>query len=418
LASISPDELARELLDSCLSGAPTPEASLHQLIDQAADPAPDIARPASRALFRDLVEPLADRFEPRLCDVYVEIFSHAIARVRPDLDAAELTARYRRIRHAPHYTDLPHKPDRVIVLSRVTLGADVAVTSIVLNAAKRRFPNADIHFAGSQKGWELFEADSSLRHMPVSYGRADTLLQRLEAGRQLEQAVAGDNTLVIDPDSRLTQLGLLPVCPEDHYFFFESRAYGGDSDSSLVALTEQWVAETFGVVNATAYIAPAEKASPEAAITLSLGVGENPDKGLPPSFESELLRGLAAIGPTVLIDKGAGGDEARRVNEAIAAVPELADRIATWDGAFAPFASSIARSRLYVGYDSSGQHVAAACGVPRITLFAGYTTERMFERWQPDGRGRKVVIRASEQPPDEVLETALTAARSLLDLSQ
>ena len=35
---------------------------------------------------------------------------------------------------------LPVIRARVIVLSRVTLGADVAVTSVLLDAAKQRFP--------------------------------------------------------------------------------------------------------------------------------------------------------------------------------------------------------------------------------------------------------------------------------------
>ena len=39
-------------------------------------------------------------------------------------------------------------------------------------------------------------------------------------------------------------------------------------------------------------------------------------------------------------------------------------KAAFWEGSFAGFAAIIAASRLYVGYDSAGQHVAAACGVP------------------------------------------------------
>ena len=45
------------------------------------------------------------------------------------------------------------------MLSRVTLGADVAITSVILDAAKQRFPNANIYFVGPQKSWELFAAD-------------------------------------------------------------------------------------------------------------------------------------------------------------------------------------------------------------------------------------------------------------------
>ena len=57
----------------------------------------------------------------------------------------------------------------------------------------------------------------------------------------------------------------------------------------------------------------------------------------------------------------------------------------THDGAFAPFAAEIARSKLYVGYDSAGGHVASACGVPVIAIFNGFASERMLQRWRPIG---------------------------------
>ena len=47
----------------------------------------------------------------------------------------------------------------------------------------------------------------------------------------------------------------------------------------------------------------------------------------------------------------------------------------THDGAFAPFAAQIARSRLYVGYDSAGGHVASACGVPLISIAKGFASD-------------------------------------------
>ena len=81
-----------------------------------------------------------------------------------------------------------------------------------------------------------------------------------------------------------------------------------------------------------------------------------------------------------------------------------------WDGSFAGFAAIIAGSRLYVGYDSAGQHVAAACGVPLISIFAGFPCARMFERWRPVGPGC-TVIRAGSRDPAECLrevEQALT----------
>ena len=47
----------------------------------------------------------------------------------------------------------------MLVLSRVTLGADVAVTSVLLAAAKQAWANAEIVFVGPRKNFELFAAD-------------------------------------------------------------------------------------------------------------------------------------------------------------------------------------------------------------------------------------------------------------------
>jgi ADP-heptose:LPS heptosyltransferase len=66
-----------------------------------------------------------------------------------------------------------------------------------------------------------------------------------------------------------------------------------------------------------------------------------------------------------------------------------------WDGSFAGFAAHIERSRLYVGYDSAGGHVAAACSIPLISIFTGFASERMYQRWRPTGPGPIHVVRPS-----------------------
>jgi len=50
------------------------------------------------------------------------------------------------------------------------------------------------------------------------------------------------------------------------------------------------------------------------------------------------------------------------------------------------------QSNLYVGYDSAGQHVAAAAGVPLVSVFAGHACDRMFSRWCPTGPATRVVV--------------------------
>ena len=216
---------------------------------------------------------------------------------------------------------------------------------------------------------------------------------------------------MIDPDSRLTQLGLLPVCPEESYYFFESRAYGADTEESLGALARRWIAETFGVPDARAWIAPAAPPASAADVAVSLGVGENPAKGMPPEFEEHLLGALAGRGLEVIVDSGPGGEEQERVRRAIGA---RQDRIWMFQGSFAAFAGIIARSRLYVGYDSAGQHAAAACGVPLVTIFAGPPARAFAARWRPTGPGPIEVIQASDRDPERMLENALDAVDRLL----
>jgi ADP-heptose:LPS heptosyltransferase len=297
-------------------------------------------------------------------------------------------------------------PHRIFVLSRVTLGADVAVTSVLLAAAKLRFPDAEVVFVGPRKNYELFAGDARVHHAEAAYQRGG-LRQRLAVWDHLKRLLDAPGAVVIDPDSRLTQLGLLPVCAEERYHLFDSRAYGGASSSSLPELAAAWALETLGVGGAKPYIALGDGAPRGEHIAVSLGVGENQAKRLPDPFEEELLRLLAATGAPLWIDKGAGGEEAERVERAVRRAGATA---AIWDGSFAGFAAVIAGSRLYVGYDSAGQHVAAAAGVPLIGVFAGFPAPRMFERWRPVGE-RCQVIRVDR--PD-VPETLQKVRRALL----
>jgi len=339
-----------------------------------------------------LVEGLADRFEPALCDAYARLFSQAIAYAREGLHPALLVARYERVRRVRPVVGKPH---RIFVLSRVTLGADVAVTSVLLAAVKRRFPHADLVFAGPKKNYELFAGDRHIHHVAVEYRRGG-LRERLAVWEDLQNLLADHSALIIDPDSRLSQLGLLPVPSDERYHLFESRSYGAPSDRSLPDLAAEWAAATLGIKGARPYLALPAKPWQSGHIAVSLGVGENAAKRLPDPFEEELLRLLAATGRPLCIDRGAGGEESDRVQRAI---ERSGSRATVWDGSFAGFASIIAAASLYVGYDSAGQHVAAACGVPLISIFAGFPVARMFDRWRPAGH----VIRVDHPNIDEVL---------------
>ncbi|MDE0263040.1 MAG: hypothetical protein OXJ37_11620 [Bryobacterales bacterium] len=386
----------------------------------------DRAAAATKALFSELVEEWADGFEPSLCATYAAFMSEVlyapgspVASVLGTLgygEPEELLDRYRRITSARSAAGLDRRSvKKVAVLSRITLGADVAVTRPLLLAAASAFPAAEVEFIGPKKNADLTVAGHPIRHCEISYGRTALLVDRLLAWNHLREAVqnsvAGlrpDEYLIIDPDSRLTQLGLLPVVPDSSYHFFESRSAGGRGSCSLGSLALQWCGRAWGVDAAGAgrvppQIPPAsckllsDKADrPLAAV--SFGVGGRASKRVGDHFEDSLLDLLRRRGVRIVLDYGLGEDEARVVDQRVAAfagtVGELSDDqpgwpsqtdLLTWRGSLAAFGAWTAAADVYVGYDSAAAHLAAAHATPVIEVFAGAPSERFRDRWTPSG---------------------------------
>jgi len=422
LASILASELAREVLDACLKDGTWPTRSLDDLITRALDEEdPFLSINATRALFGIVIEQLGDLFDPALCDVYARLFAHVISRALPEYDAGELLIRYRRVRQVRRFRG--GEVRRAFVLSRVTLGADVAVTSVALAAAKQRFPDSEICLVAPAKNAEMFAADAKIVPVAVTYGRGSVLRERLLAAAEIKVALDELSSVVIDPDSRLTQLGLIPVCDDSRYFFFESRAFGGSLNATLPELTAQWLSEVFDVDRHLPYVAPPVQER-IADITVSLGVGENAGKRIDDDFELAVLQKLLTHGRPILLDRGAGGEEADRVDVLVAKLGQPA-LLHVHDGSYASFASHIAQSNLYFGYDSAGQHVAAAAGVALVSVFAGYVSERMFQRWRPntprshvvavDAENRASVLARTLQAIEEAAEEAWAKPKGFLE---
>ena len=57
--------------------------------------------------------------------------------------------------------------------------------------------------------------------------------------------------------------------------------------------------------------------------------------------------------------------------------------------------------------------MAAACGVPLVSIFAGFPTARMAARWRPTGPGPIEVVRVDDPDPKQVLEMAVQAIERL-----
>ena len=404
-----------------------------------ADALADLALDDARPLFAGVVEPLADRFEPSLSEAYRLLFARVVSRARraPGFDAvdralveasleteADLLERGRRPSPAP-----PSAPRKAFVLSRVTLGADVAVSSVVLGRLARHYPEAEIVLVGSRKAGELFASSPRVRLAELSYPRGGGLADRLGAWLATRELLARETAglgpgdfLVVDPDSRLTQLGLLPVASDASYLFFDSRAAGGSSDSAVGELTARWLSDVFGgPCDDRPFVAlPAEDlergrrfrealAKPLAAV--NFGFGGNPAKRLDGDFEAQTVLELLRRGYAVALDRGFGDEELARSGAVLAAVEAAGfspDETLAFQGPLAGFAGYIAAADLFVGYDSACGHLAAALGVPGVDVFSGAVSPRMRLRWRPWGAAPGTVIPV--EPGDEP-ETVLGRLR-------
>jgi len=422
--SISTESLAaaaETLLASCLANPKSPDGeALETLLVAIASRDGEVATAAARLFIGRVVEGLSDRFEPALVDCYVDLFSQAVARCHPLWSSDYLTQRYQQLSqgHSPA-SALP--VDEVFVLSRITLGADIAITSVFLDAVSKRYPQARVWLVGSAKNHELFSG--RVRHWPFDYPRGGTLRERIQCVDELVGLGEEPGAVLIDPDSRISQLGLLPLLPSDRTLFFESRAADPDSPRSLSDIASSFCFLRLAVPDARPFLALPESLREEARhdrealtaapVTISLGVGGNPAKRLDTAFEASLLRTIAETGRPLWIDAGAGGAEAEWVRAAIDQAGLAQGQVQVLDGSFAKFCAYIAESAFYVGYDSAGQHAAAALGIPGFTFFRGFVNERMMQRWTPRGPQQSVFPLSSETSPQDALHALASALQRL-----
>jgi ADP-heptose:LPS heptosyltransferase len=70
--------------------------------------------------------------------------------------------------------------------------------------------------------------------------------------------------------------------------------------------------------------------------------------------------------------------------------------VLAWQGQVGTYCALIENSDEYIGYDSGGQHIAAALGTPTIDIFAHSPYPRFMQRWRPYGPGSVCVIDATQ----------------------
>ena len=82
MASTLTNPIAEHVLEQCLAGHPWSKEDVHAIRSDA-------------SLIRVVAEGLADRFDPRLCEVYTDMFAWVLAEEARDLKEKDLIDRYR-----------------------------------------------------------------------------------------------------------------------------------------------------------------------------------------------------------------------------------------------------------------------------------------------------------------------------------
>jgi len=402
---------------------------------------PELTEPAAQALFGIIIENLCDDFEELQTLTYNEVMTQIVSYCRGigagkaldrtlkdfGLHAPEdLLGRINSIRAQRISLPDPKSVKKVFLLSRITVGADVAVTSVLAQRLMDFFPEAEIALIGGSNLSELYGGNSRVKICGVSYSKRGSLFDRLSSWHlvlgviQREMASCPpEAAILVDSDSRLSQLGVLPLFPAGRYFYFDSRSDSAlNKKMSMAELANSWVDEISGEKGFSyprawfpqSYVGPANRicgalrsAGAEKIIVTNFGVGGNPRKRVGTDLEERLLLSLLQEPNTVIfLDKGSGEEELAAADGLIRFVKGQGHSIAhvSFDAAENPrigwgivgvqsrigqLAALMSKSDAYIGYDSACQHIAAALGTPCVTIFAGSNNMRFIRRWSAYG---------------------------------
>ena len=407
----------------------------------------ELNRIASAAFFSVIIEELCDDYEDFQFEAYNKVMSQVISYCRntpasKQLDdylnkfkihsAEDIFNRAVNVHNQKYrFNDKPVK--QIFLLSRITVGADVAITSVMIQRLSKMFPEAEFIILGSLKLKEIFGGNSRIRIIEVEYTRGGGLIERFDTWCRavdiLEQeSKAGERgpVLLIDPDSRITQLGILPIFDEANYFYFNSHIDSASTKNACMAEhSNAWMNKVFGksefchpkvwlepeLMNKAQKLTNGLRQSGCQSITaVNFGVGGNGRKKLGLDFEKNLIVELLKQPQSVVIlDKGFGAEELANSQEIIneaknkgfttrqvdlrqGEIENFSHGLLAVECTIGEIAALIGSSGEYIGYDSACQHIAAAQAIPTITIFSGSNNPRFIRRWSACGETSCKVI--------------------------
>lgn len=430
-----------------------------------------LANKASAALFEIIVEKLCDDFEDMPVEIYCRVMSQVISycrktqhgkvldRILKDFGIFSFEDIYSRAifvhSHQYNYKKKVHSR-KVLFLSRVTIGADVAILSVMIQRLTRLFQQAEIVVIGSNKLKGIFGGNEHIRLCPLDYARSGGLIERFSSWHDALEILAKEmppeqeeRTILVDPDSRISQLGILPLTHSDNYLFFNSRQYTASvKGASMAELANHWIDSVFGEhefcfpkvwtipsmnLKAQKLVATLRQAECYRIIAVNFGVGTNQRKRLGLDFEKKLLQEILKEPKTiVLLDKGFGAEELSQSAELLRSIsnrgfntaamrfgdsqyPNLSHGLITIESTVGEVAALIAECDEFIGYDSACQHIAAAVQIPAVTIFAGSNDMNFVRRWSACGKVPHKIVHVDTVTDPQNIDTNEVISRIMAE---
>lgn len=435
---------------------------------------PRIARYSSTVIFKTIIEKLCDSFDESDNDTYRWVMAQIVEFCRKlpfagqfnqklsdfGMNSTEaLVERSRRLSAHPPKRFKGANAKKVIVLSRVTIGADIAITSIVIRKLMKACPDAQFIIIGNEKLNELFGANRRIQIINLLYSKKETLLDRLMKWIEVVDIVEKESIgfhqgdiVLIDPDSRLSQLGLLPCTEDADYYYWNSRrilpAVGNTSFSvdtnrwlnhmimdDAILTPRLWLKSQFQM-EGREFVKSLKQAGAAKVIVVNFGVGGDMDKRVNLQFEQKVLSHILSMdNVALLLDKGVSKEEESRIdllakqmggrevsleNKQWLSPPFPGAGLYYMKTSIGQIAGLIEAADGYIGYDSACQHIAAAVNTNCITVFVTKRSVRFINRWSSFGNNFRytLYIDKSETDSDEYTDEALYRLAHLLRSSK
>ena len=447
-SALTPQTIAENFMTGFKKNNPALEC-IGQLCAMASGSDEKIAFQATNAIFSRIIEVLCDDFSDlgvATCNLVLTTILDFIRKTPSGAElndllnnfhfssANDILSRYSKIATPRCISQRSRlRVKKIIILSRVTAGADIAITSVIVRRLARTFPTAELILIGPSHLDEITNIPNS-RTIHFIYKNDGTLLDKMTSWPSLlrltnkeQLGYTPGEVILFDSDTRMTQLGLLPlVCDEDTFYFPSRNTFPVEiNDKNLSLLTNHWLNQILGEEISTSpflflkhhdgdhlsFCQNLKENGCNFVIAINFGVGNDPKKKIHGSFEENLIKSLLKVKNTaIILDTGRGPQENQRAQYHLDRVKEHgfstgfisdanmhSEKIAfphgliTFKGSLGSLGKLIDAADCFIGYDSCGQHLAAATATPAVIIFAGAPSKRFIGRWTPGCQTSKTI---------------------------